>query len=69
MQIDAEPLIREVLGDEKLTTREISARLESRLGYRCPDDLAKTLTKLKSAGKVKGQVSIDAGGWIWWISN
>jgi hypothetical protein len=63
-----EPLamIWEALGDEELTTAEATDRLEHLFGYRCPDDLAKTLAKLRKAGRVKGRVSVERGGWIWW---
>jgi hypothetical protein len=69
MQTDVAPLIWEALGDERLTTKEASARLEDMFGYRCPDDLAKTMMKLRKANLVKGQVSPEEGGWIWWVDD
>ena len=59
-------MIWDALGDDRLTTSEATDRLEHLFGYRCPDDLAKTLAKLRKAGRVKGQVSVERGGWIWW---
>ena len=35
-------MIWEALGDDKVTTREATDRLEQAFQYRCPDDLAKT---------------------------
>jgi len=37
--------------------------------YHCPDDFAKTMTKLKQAGLVKGEVSVEKGGWVWWVDD
>ncbi len=61
------PMIRESLGDDRLTTKEASDRLDHLFGYRCPDDLAKTLTKYRRAGHIRGEISMERGGWIWWI--
>lgn len=58
-----------VFGEDKLTTREVEFRLESLFDYHCPDDFAKTMTKLRSAGYVKGQVSVERGGWVWWVDD
>jgi hypothetical protein len=66
MPEDVVELIWEILGDERLTSREASDRLERTFNYRCPDDTAKTLSKLRKAGLVKGEIDMDAGGWLWW---
>lgn len=60
-------MIWESLGDDQLTTREASDRLDHLFSYRCPDDLAKTLTKYRKGGLIKGEISMDRGGWIWWV--
>jgi len=62
-------MIWEALGDERLTTRDASERLENLFGYRCPDDLAKTLSKYRKEGTVKGEISMDLGGWVWWVDD
>lgn len=59
-------MVLEALGDDRVTTAEAAARLEHVFQYRCPDDLAKTLSKYRKAGSIKGMVSFDDGGWIWW---
>ncbi|MCK9322681.1 MAG: hypothetical protein RBR05_00010 [Candidatus Methanomethylophilaceae archaeon] len=64
---DVVPLIWEIMGDDRITTKEASERLESLFNYRCPDDLAKTMIKLKKVGLIKGEVSMEKGGWIWWV--
>ena len=58
-----------VFGDEKLTTKEVEYRLESLFNYRCPDDFVKSLTKLKQADLIRGEVSVDKGGWVWWVDD
>jgi len=58
-----------VFGDQKLTTKEVEFRLAELFDYHCPDDFAKTMTKLKQMGLVKGEVSLDKGGWIWWVDD
>jgi len=63
------PMIWDSLGDDHLTTREASERLDSLFGYRCPDDLAKTLSKYRKAGTIKGEISMERGGWIWWADD
>ncbi|MDR1403993.1 MAG: hypothetical protein LBJ20_00260 [Candidatus Methanoplasma sp.] len=66
MPDDVAALIWEALGDSRVTTKEASDRLDNLFGYRCPDDIAKTLSKLRKTGLIKGEISMDAGGWIWW---
>ncbi|MCL1810769.1 MAG: hypothetical protein FWG41_00895 [Methanomassiliicoccaceae archaeon] len=66
MPDDVAELIWEALGNDRVTTGEASRRLEHMLNYRCPDDLAKTLSKLRKAGLVKGEIDMEVGGWIWW---
>ncbi len=64
---DIAPLIWEVVGEDHITTREVNERLDSIFQYRCPDDMAKTLNRLKRKGLIKGEVSIEKGGWVWWV--
>ncbi len=61
-------MIWDALGDDVVTTKEATERLESAFGYRCPDDLAKTFMKYRKAGRIKGQVSVERGGWVWWVA-
>ena len=60
-------MIWEALGDNRVGTFEATDRLEKQFGYRCPDDLVKTLTKYRRAGLVKGEISMELGGWVWWV--
>jgi hypothetical protein len=58
-----------VFGNDRLTTKDIENRLETMFSYKCPDDFAKTLMKLKQGGFVKGEVSMEHGGWVWWVDD
>jgi hypothetical protein len=60
--------IRKVLAGRKLTTIELEAALEQE-GARCPDDLARTLNVMRRKGLVKGAVSTERGGWVWWVED
>lgn len=63
---DVLPMIWDALGDDKVTTKEATDRLEDLFSYRCPDDLAKTLMKYRRGGFIKGEISMERGGWLWW---
>ncbi|AGI48524.1 hypothetical protein TALC_01558 [Thermoplasmatales archaeon BRNA1] len=69
MTDDLLPMIWAALGDDRISTAEAASRLEDAFRYRCPDDLAKTLNKYRKEGKVKGKVSFEDGGWIWWADD
>lgn len=43
---------------------EVAARKEKK---RCPDQTVLFLTKMKKKGLIKGDVSIERRGWVWWI--
>jgi hypothetical protein len=62
-------MIWQSLGDDRVSTFEATDRLDSLFGYRCPDDIVKTLTKYRRAGLVKGEISMERGGWIWWVDD
>ena len=74
---DLLPMIWDALGADRLTTLEATDRLEDLFKYRCPDDLAKTLMKFRKAGLmkfrkaglIKGEISMDRGGWVWWVDD
>jgi len=50
----------------KMTTRELEQEVQ-RTGKRCPDSAVRFLMRLKTAGKVHGEVSVEKGGWLWWV--
>jgi hypothetical protein len=60
--------IRKALSGRRLTTIELEAVLESE-GAHCPDDLARTLNVMRRKGLIKGAVSTERGGWVWWVED
>lgn len=67
---DAEKLILSLLGRVKkpLTTREIEKIVQDQ-GKRCPDSAVRFLTKMRYKGMIRGELSIEHKGWIWWLEN
>jgi repressor of nif and glnA expression len=67
---DAERLIIDLLtkAGEPLTTREIEKSVQGQ-GKQCPDSAVRFLTKMRYKGMIKGELSMEHKGWIWWIEN
>ena len=59
-------LIIEKLRGQALTTIELENILAEE-GVRCPDNLARTLNVMRRKGLIKGKVSTERGGWVWWV--
>jgi len=51
-----------------LTTRDIEGEIRKNL-ISCPDNLPVLLNRLRLRGLVKGQLSVERRGWIWWIES
>jgi len=51
---------------QPLTTRDIEGEIRKKL-ISCPDNLPVLLNRLRLKGLVKGQLSVERRGWIWWI--
>ncbi|OGS42514.1 MAG: hypothetical protein A3K67_07515 [Euryarchaeota archaeon RBG_16_62_10] len=49
-----------------MSTMEIEryARKEHK---RCPDQTVIFLTKMRKKGMIKGEVSMEKRGWLWWV--
>lgn len=52
----------------QLTTIELEAILHEK-GAQCPDDLARTLNIMRRKGLIKGAISTERGGWVWWVED
>ncbi|MEM3445680.1 MAG: hypothetical protein QXJ27_01335 [Thermoplasmata archaeon] len=64
---EAEKIIIEFLARKgRATTREIEEEIR-KTGKRCPDESVKFLMKLRSHGRIKGEVSAEARGWVWYL--
>jgi hypothetical protein len=50
----------------KMTTQQIKDIAENE-GLSCPDEPVRFLNKLRVKGIIKGQISIEHKGWLWWV--
>lgn len=51
-----------------MTTKDIESNAREK-GKRCPDETVLFLTKLRSRGKIKGEISQEKRGWVWWLAD
>lgn len=67
---EAENFIVRVLREagHPLTTREVQAETEKKL-VRCPDSTVVFLNRLRTKGLIKGELSREKRGWIWWVDD
>jgi repressor of nif and glnA expression len=65
---EAEKMILSLLLDAKkpLTTREIEETVQGK-GKQCPDSAVRFLSKMRYKDMIKGELSVEHKGWIWWI--
>lgn len=62
---EAEAMIVEMLSKRDcMTTKEVEEAAAS-LGRRCPDQTVLFLTKMRSKGLIRGEVSQERRGWLW----
>ena len=64
----AEKLILSLLGktNRPLTTREIEEIVQGK-GKKCPDSAVRFLSKMRYKELIKGELSLEHKGWIWWV--
>jgi repressor of nif and glnA expression len=65
---DAEEMILSILRRAKapITTREIEEGVQTR-GKQCPDSAVRFLNKMRYKNLIKGELSMEHKGWIWWV--
>jgi len=65
---EAEKRIIQILqsAGEPLLTREIEEKTKE-AEQQCPDSAVRFLNKLRFKGIIKGELSIERKGWIWWV--
>lgn len=64
---EAEQVVIVLLTKEgPMTTIQIEERVMNR-GEECPDSVVLFLSKLRLRGVIKGEVSREHKGWLWWI--
>ena len=63
---EAEQFVMELLdSSEHMTTRQIEEEA-SRRNTTCPDAIIRFLNKMKLRGLIKGKLSVEHRGWIWY---
>jgi repressor of nif and glnA expression len=69
-EFEAEKLILSLLGKSShpLTTREIEEIVQGK-GKQCPDSAVRFLSKMRYKELIKGELSLEHKGWIWWVEN
>ena len=66
---ETEEFIMDLLrNNEHLTTRGIEEEASKR-DLSCPDAIIRFLNKMKLKGLIKGKLSIEHRGWIWFMEN
>ena len=64
---EAEKYILGLLGSRgPMSTSEIET-LARKEGKRCPDETVLFLNKLRTRKIIKGELSQEKRGWIWWV--
>ncbi len=49
-----------------LTTRMVEEMVQGQ-GKQCPDSAVRFLAKMRYKGQIKGKLSREHRGWIWWV--
>ena len=66
-ETEGEKFVLELLKqNHHLTTRRIEEEARSR-NATCPDAIIRFLNKMKLKGMIKGKLSVEDRGWIWYI--
>ena len=67
-ETEAEEFILNVLKEagRPMLTREIEDKTKA-AEEQCPDSAVRFLNKLRFKNKIKGELSIEKRGWIWWV--
>lgn len=67
-EFEAEKLILSLLGNSEhpLTTRDIEEIVQDK-GKQCPDSAVRFLSKMRYKELIKGELSLEHKGWIWWV--
>jgi len=54
------------LKEQGMSTKEVQSALGPVVGQ-CPDEIARELARMRRQGLIKGEVSQEKGGWVWWM--
>jgi len=64
---DGEKLILSILKGKggKVTTWELDNDVKS-ADSSCPDEIVRFLAKMRQKGLIRGEISQEKRGWVWW---
>jgi len=62
---EEERIILGALDMGKSTTRQLISKLPESIGS-CPDELMRTLNKMRRKGQLEYAYSEESGDWLWW---
>jgi hypothetical protein len=51
---------------QKYTTKDI-VEIAEKDGISCPDEPVRFLNKMRMKGEIKGKLSMEHKGWLWWV--
>jgi hypothetical protein len=63
--VEAEAFVVSILSENGPSTTMEVEKAASSSGRRCPDQTVLFLTKMKSKGLIRGEVSQERRGWLW----
>lgn len=64
---EAEKFIVKILREKgRMKTGDVEKEME-KLGAKCPDESVRFLSMLRMKNKIKGKLSVEEKGWVWWI--
>jgi glucose-6-phosphate-specific signal transduction histidine kinase len=52
--------------NEPISTRKVGEEMQ-KLQLRCPDSTIVFLNRLRKRGHIRGKLSKEQRGWIWWV--
>ena len=52
----------------RMTTKELEQEVK-KTGKRCPDGAVRFMMRLRTNGRIQGEVVVDKGGWVWWVED
>jgi len=64
---EAEKFIVNILREKgKMKTGDVEKEME-KLGAKCHDESVRFLSMLRMKNKIKGKLSVEEKGWVWWV--
>ena len=66
-EVSGEKFIINILKEKgRMKTGDVEKEM-GKLGAKCPDESVRFLSMLRMKNKIKGKLSVEEKGWMWWI--